>query len=301
MCRPECIITSDCAQDKACINQKCRDPCPGTCGISARCTVINHNPICSCPSGQVGDPFIRCISQESKIQNRCEMISNFICFNFLERPAIQESTNPCIPTPCGSNSECRVIGTQAACSCLPNYIGRAPNCRPECTVNTECPSNLACIKERCKDPCPGSCGPYTTCIVINHSPNCQCERGYTGDPFASCTALIIQQEMERNPCNPSPCGANAICKERNGAGSCTCLPEYFGDPYTICKPECVTNTDCPKDKACLNNKCKDPCPGICGINAECRVSNHAPSCFCFGGYTGNPSTACHQIPISMYT
>lgn len=113
--------------------------------------------------------------------------------------------------------------------------------------------------------------------------------------------MPVQQETERNPCNPSPCGANAICKERNGAGSCSCLPEYFGDPYTVCKPECVTNTDCPSDKACLNNKCKDPCPGICGINAECRVSYHAPICFCYEGYTGNPSTACHQIQISTYT
>lgn len=101
-----------------------------------------------------------------------------------------------------------------------------------------------------------------------------------------------------NPCNPSPCGANALCKEKNGAGSCTCLPEYFGDPYTGCRPECVTNTDCSRDKACVNNKCRDPCPGICGINAECRVNNHAPSCICLPGYTGNPTSACSIIPIS---
>lgn len=76
-CRPECIITSDCAQDKACINQKCRDPCPGTCGISARCTVINHNAICSCSPGQVGDPFIRCILEESKNENITILYSIF--------------------------------------------------------------------------------------------------------------------------------------------------------------------------------------------------------------------------------
>jgi len=73
------------------------------------------------------------------------------------------------------------------------------------------------------------------------------------------------------PCNPSPCGANAVCKERNGAGSCTCLPEYSGDPYTGCRPECVLNTDCSKARACVRNKCVDPCPGTCGLNAECRV------------------------------
>lgn len=77
---------------------------------------------------------------------------------------------------------------------------------------------------------------------------------------------------EVNPCSPSPCGANAVCKERNGAGSCLCLPEYFGDPYTGCRPECVQNSECDRSKACINNKCKDPCPGVCGINAsKCRV------------------------------
>lgn len=221
---------------------------------------------------------------------------------FLERVPPPPSGNPCVPSPCGLNSQCRVVGTQAACSCLPSYIGRAPNCRPECSINAECPGNLACINEKCKDPCPGSCGISTTCIVIKHSPNCQCQPGYTGDPFAGCSLIVIQPPPEvHDPCNPSPCGANAVCKQLNGAGSCTCLPEYFGDPYTSCRPECVTNTDCPRDKACLNNKCKDPCPGTCGVNAECRVSNHAPSCFCFEGYTGNPATACHLVQSSTYS
>lgn len=212
-----------------------------------------------------------------------------------------EPSNPCIPTPCGLNSQCRVVGQQAVCSCLPNYIGRAPNCRPECTINQECPGNLACVNERCTDPCPGSCGFNAQCVVTNHSPHCQCQAGFTGDPFNGCNPIPVAPiEEERHPCNPSPCGANAECRERNGAGSCVCIPEYFGDPYTGCRPECVTNSDCPRDKACLNNKCKDPCPGICGINAECRVSNHVPSCFCLDGYTGNPSVSCHLPPPSMY-
>lgn len=125
-----------------------------------------------------------------------------------------------------------------------------------------------------------------------------------------------------NPCNPSPCGANAVCKERNGAGSCLCLPEYFGDPYAGCRPECVQNSECDRSKACVNNKCKDPCPGVCGINASeytaknikyisfsftsnkqtkicsvvCRAQNHAPTCYCDVGYIGDPAVACHPEP-----
>lgn len=108
-------------------------------------------------------------------------------------------------------------------------------------------------------------------------------------------SVVQAVEIAPDPCNPSPCGGNAFCKERNGAGSCACLPEYFGDPYTGCRPECVTNSDCSRDHACINNKCKDPCPGACGLNADCRVVNHAPTCVCLPGYEGNPTLSCRPV------
>lgn len=114
--------------------------------------------------------------------------------------------------------------------------------------------------------------------------------------------LVVQAvEVPSNPCNPSPCGSNAICKEYNKAGSCTCLPEYFGDPYVSCRPECVTNSDCNREKTCINNKCKNPCIGACGINAECQVINHSPNCICLPGYEGNPTISCHVTVISKLT
>lgn len=101
----------------------------------------------------------------------------------------QEPINPCVPSPCGPNSQCRDTGHTAVCSCVQNYIGRPPNCRPECTSNSECPSHLACINERCKDPCPGSCGHYASCSVTGHQPICRCQDQYTGDPFTGCHPL----------------------------------------------------------------------------------------------------------------
>lgn len=71
------------------------------------------------------------------------------------------------------------------------------------------------------------------------------------------------------------------------------MPEYFGDPYSGCRPQCVINSECPSHLACLNNKCKDPCPGVCALNAECRVINNVPTCHCMIGYVGNPLTRCH--------
>lgn len=94
-----------------------------------------------------------------------------------------------------------------------------------------------------------------------------------------------------NPCLPNPCGPNSICRDINGGPSCTCMSEYIGIPPN-CKPECAINQDCPSNMACLNMKCRDPCPGSCGQNAECTVFNHFPACTCINGFTGDPFTSC---------
>lgn len=213
-----------------------------------------------------------------------------------------------MPSPCGPNSECRPVGENPSCSCLSNYIGNPPNCRPECSINSECLSNLACIREKCIDPCPGSCGTNAKCNVINHIPICTCLEEYTGDPFIFCypkpprkkfvlrlttinyneTYTFLAKVIKPDPCNPSPCGTNAHCLD----GLCTCLTEYQGDPYRGCRPECILNNDCPKDRTCINKKCVDPCPGACGQNAECNVIQHIPMCSCLTGYTGNAFVLC---------
>jgi len=59
-CHPECIVDSDCPMTAACSNQKCRNPCVGTCGINALCNVNNHHPLCRCQPAYTGDPFTRC-------------------------------------------------------------------------------------------------------------------------------------------------------------------------------------------------------------------------------------------------
>lgn len=59
-CKHECSISSECMSNKACIREKCIDPCPGSCGLSAVCSVISHTPICTCPDRYIGDPFTNC-------------------------------------------------------------------------------------------------------------------------------------------------------------------------------------------------------------------------------------------------
>lgn len=187
MCRPECVASSECSQDKACVSQKCVDPCPGTCGLNAKCRAVNHNPICSCSPGFTGDPFTRCDKIKSMSLLPLSLSYNLFLSFILVLPPPPEIGNPCVPSPCGPNSQCRLIGSQPACSCLPNFVGRPPNCRPECINDSECPNNLACKNEKCRDPCPGACGVNAQCTVVNHGPVCSCFQGYIGDPFNSCS------------------------------------------------------------------------------------------------------------------
>lgn len=94
--------------------------------------------------------------------------------------------NPCVPSPCGPNSQCLPQGQAPACSCLPNYIGAPPACRPECVINPDCPSTQACVNQRCRDPCPGSCGTNAECRVVSHTVSCTCAPGFTGNAFVQC-------------------------------------------------------------------------------------------------------------------
>lgn len=194
-CKPECTVSSECSYDKACVNQKCIDPCPGTCGINAKCQVINHSPICSCLADNTGDPFTRCFSMPRKIiilyYNKTTLNNVFIAPIPEPKPAI---INPCVPSPCGPNSLCQNINGNSQCSCLPSFLGSPPNCRPECVINSECSSNLACINEKCRDPCPGSCGINAICEVKNHNAICSCPLGYLGNAFDSCRLAPVARK-----------------------------------------------------------------------------------------------------------
>lgn len=276
-CRPECSTSADCNRDRACMRSKCADPCPGTCGFAAQCEVVNHIPICSCPTGFAGDPFSNC------------------------RPTVAvvyDTPNPCQPSPCGANAQCRNNNDHAVCSCLTGFIGAPPQCRPECVVSSECSPIESCVNQKCVDACRGACGANARCKVFNHSPICSCNERETGDPFRGCSPLPIEPlhdiDLHQNPCSPSPCGPNSQCRVTGEQASCQCVAGYIGTPPN-CRPECVINTDCAPRLVCNQNRCQDPCPGSCGQNAECRVNGHTVSCVCLTGYSGNPFELCNVV------
>ena len=111
-------------------------------------------------------------------------------------------------------------------------------------------------------------------------------------------AEVFTPEQPR-PCDSHPCGPNAHCRvnPNSGSAACVCPPDYHGDPYMSCRPECAANSDCPRHRTCLNNRCVDPCAGVCGLESLCRVVNHLPVCGCPQGYTGDPYSLCRPIPV----
>jgi len=218
--------------------------------------------------------------------------------------------------------ECRNRNGAGSCTCIPDYEGDPyTGCYPECILNQDCPSNKACSRNKCIDPCPGVCGfsklknwivqilcmhfrflhavdakciliviADARCEVYNHVATCNCFEGYTGQPFQGCHLMpkkdITYLPPPSDPCHPSPCGNYAQCKNLNGVAVCSCLPGYIGSP-PACRPECTSSSECPLDKACINNNCVDPCPGPCSPSADCRVVNHSPICTCKGNINTN--------------
>lgn len=102
-----------------------------------------------------------------------------------------EKPTPCIPSPCGFNAVCREQNGVGSCTCLSDYLGNPyEGCRPECTINTDCTADRACIGSKCRNPCPGFCGYNAICQVVNHAPLCTCQSGYSGNPFVSCNRIV---------------------------------------------------------------------------------------------------------------
>lgn len=203
--------------------------------------------------------------------------------------------NPCQPSPCGVNSICQIKNSRAVCSCLPNYLGTPPNCRPECVINSDCKMNFVCRNSLCINPCAESvCGLNANCRVVNRAPICTCLPGYSGDPFNICQVERVIPAEPIDVCNPSPCGPNSICRKNGLNAVCACAKNFIGNPPN-CRPECTINSQCQFHLACLNNRCVDPCISSCGNGAVCKVTSHIPRCSCKHGYTGDPFSDC--VPV----
>ena len=155
-----------------------------------------------------------------------------------------QPTQSCFPSPCGPYSVCELEGPRVVCSCQKGYFGKPPNCHPECLVNGECPPNKACIREKCLDPCQGTCGVNAVCQNRNNAAACTCLPELFGDPYIECKPECStnpecpdNKACLRNKCaDPCPgvCGSFASCRTQRHQPTCTCDPGYTGDPFRFC-------------------------------------------------------------------
>jgi len=99
----------------------------------------------------------------------------------------------------------------------------------------------------------------------------------------------------RDPCLENPCGQGALCEVRNEVAICKCPPDYLGNAFTRCYPECTSHEECAGHQACFGLRCKDPCAGACGRNANCNVNRHKAVCSCPKDHTGHPFDECRPF------
>lgn len=315
-----CTSNSDCPSDRQCINAQCINPCvyDNPCSPRAECRVQNHLAVCRCPPGFIGNPYVGCRPEpQPECKEDYECPSRLACIN-------NKCQDPCaILVPCINPAQCEVVGSVPVrtmiCVCPPGYISSGSGtCIPTtavkevggCLSDNECAADKACIQGICKNPC--NCGPNADCRIKNHKPVCTCRQGYDGNPEIECVRIGCKSDDDcsgqhsciNRQCTPvcsadgSTCGKEAVCYGSNHRAICECPPGLIGNPRIACiVVGCRSDSECPSTRACINNKCENPCVSAnpCDRSAECRVYNHEPVCACPPGYVGDSKTGCKAI------
>lgn len=287
----QCYKNEECANNLACVEGKCKDPCSVTqCGPNAQCHSNDHRAVCECPPGNLGDARdttvgcfkVECISDDDcSLEKHCDS-------------EVNKCINPCDYINCGKGT-CQIHEHEGICSCFQGYT----------LLNGKCEDINECEHSPC----------HRSAVCQNTPGNfvCSCPEGLVGDPIsAGCrnpgecftdsdcpNTAACEDSRCRNPCEaPNVCGENALCTAVAHSAVCNCPLQTKGDAHIACiRVECSDNDDCPASKSCIDAKCVDPCTlsNVCGRNADCVADNHLGVCSCQPGTTGNPLLGCISI------
>ena len=264
----KCRADFDCPVTQSCNRGRCVDPCSlrAACGKNAICSVVLHKPRCECPQCHIGQPQIAC------------------------RPDPDCSRQP-IPTPSPLEG---------------------------CSGDKNCPLTAACSRQtrKCYDPCARfSCDSNKGCEVSNHKPICKCKHSLVVNQqgILTCPDRQVECRIDNecpsnqgcesgrciNPCDrPRLCEAGKECQVLDHKAVCICT--------TGCNPSvsiCLKDRGCPRNQACINLQCKNPCEGkVCPGNTPCIVEDHQAVCkFCPPGFETDANYGCIQGKEGMKT
>lgn len=301
-----CRSNNECPMDRQCIDGQCIDAClyDNPCSSRAECRVQNHQPVCRCPNGWIGNPYIRC-----RLEPQPECLIDTDCGATL---ACLDGTckDPCeVLEPCRRPAECHVVPSAPVrtmyCECPNGYISSGEGtCKAVpaivtttdgCVSDTDCPTDKACVRGYCRDPC--NCALNAECRVRDHRPVCSCKQGFEGNPELHCVRSGCRSDQDcsgKHRCSDRrcvpvcpACGIGADCYAIDHRPICECPAGLSGDPQNSCiLVGCRSDSDCPSERACVNDKCVDPCAnnGPCSSGEECEVRYHKAQCLCAPGF-----------------
>ncbi|KAI2804698.1 hypothetical protein BLOT_003686 [Blomia tropicalis] len=347
----ECYSHEMCPSNAICVRGPddvniCQDPCKQfLCGENAVCTSANHRAQCSCRPGFIGDPFHMCIDpDECKTDQDCP--NDSLCQ--LDSAKTRKCANACLYSKCGKNALCRAANHRAQCFCEAAYQGDPFDLLRGCDVKliaNLCEHDSDCKKSHkcsltlsgtldCLDACAGvPCGPNAHCRSVNHRPQCECLRGYSGDannlqngcrqlernecehdtdcPLQTDICKPLNDGVKKcfNACQFLTCESGAHCLAEQHQAFCTCNDGFVRDQNQQCvsrEDECISDNQCPSLSTCKSNifgvhRCAEVCIDFtCTPNAKCVSMQHKGQCKCEPGFTGDPQSRSGCVPIPVH-
>lgn len=257
-----CRSDNDCEINENCVldsygRSECKNSCDGRtlCGRNAECTARQHNAICSCKEGFIGDAKTGCRRIECETDAQCS--NDKMCDENMCKIACL------MGHPCGQNALCSAENHKSVCYCQPGFSGD--------------PLTRCSAIDFCRD---APCGPGAKCLNSKGSFQCSCSRGLVGDPYnegcrpavecvnnydcpPSAKCVEIRGEPKcKDVCEDVVCGNNAQCESVDHKGHCACRKGYDGNPLDNivgCSPlpvPCSLNSDCPLNSYCHAKICK---------------------------------------------
>ncbi len=201
----ECQYDINCPDNRACIENRCLDPCHTVnrpCAPNAECNALLHRPICRCPIGWAGNAHQECF--KCRFPYAADVAEMTILASVVSDDCLKDDDCPeskaclhqqcvdvCSRTSCGERAVCEAKYHHAQCVCPPGLQGN-PIVRcvdVGCLRDEDCNQREKCdyASQRCLPLCTGNaCASGASCQARNHKEYCECIPPLRGDGFVFC-------------------------------------------------------------------------------------------------------------------